>query len=39
MAKEELAKTGDSQNWLLTTEYALVVNNPDAHAKVQNAGA
>lgn len=39
MAKEELAKVGDSQNWLLTTEYALVVNNPDAHAKVQNAGA
>jgi hypothetical protein len=39
MAKQELAKTGDSQNWLLTTEYALVVQNPDAHAKVQNTDA
>ena len=39
MAKEELAKTGDSTKWLLTAEYALVVQNPDAHAKVQNVGA
>ncbi len=39
MSKEELAKTGDSTKWLLTAEYALVVQNPDAHAKVQNTGA
>jgi len=39
MAKEELAKTGDSTKWLLTAEYALVVQNPDAHAKIQNTGA
>lgn len=37
--KEELAKTGDSTKYLMTAEYCLVVNNPDAHAKVQNAGA
>ena len=34
----ELAKTGDSTKYLLTAEYALVVQNPDAHAKVQNTG-
>ncbi len=34
----ELAKTGDRTNWLLTAEYELVVQNPDAHAKVQNVG-
>ena len=39
LSKEELAKTGDSTKWLLTAEYALVVQNPDAHAKVQNVGA
>lgn len=39
MAKEELAKTGDSTKWLMTAEYAFVVMNPDAHAKVQNVGA
>jgi hypothetical protein len=39
MEKVELAKTGDSSKWLLTTEYALVVQNPDAHCKVQNTGA
>ena len=39
LSKEELAKTGDATNWLLTAEYALVVQNPDAHAKVQNTGA
>ena len=39
LSKEELAKTGDSTKWLLTAEYALVVQNPDAHAKVQNTGA
>jgi len=38
MAKEELAKTGDSSKWLLTAEYGLVVNNPDAHAKVSSVG-
>ena len=39
LSKEELAKTGDSTKYLLTAEYALVVQNPDAHAKVQNVGA
>jgi len=39
LSKEELAKTGDSTKYLLTAEYALVVQNPDAHAKVQNTGA
>jgi hypothetical protein len=38
LSKEELAKTGDSTKYLLTAEYALVVQNPDAHAKVQNVG-
>lgn len=39
ISKEELAKTGDSTKWLMTAEYCLVVQNPDAHAKVQNVGA
>lgn len=39
MEKTELAKTGDSTKWLMTVEYGLVVQNPDAHAKVQNTGA
>jgi len=39
LSKEELAKTGDSTKYLLTAEYALVVQNPDAHAKIQNVGA
>ncbi len=39
MSKEELAKTGDSTKGLLTAECALVIQNPDAHAKVQNVGA
>lgn len=39
ITKEELAKTGDSSKYLMTAEYALVVNNPDAHAKVQGVGA
>lgn len=39
MAQEELAKTGDSTKYLINCEYALVVNNPNAHAKVQNVGA
>ena len=38
LSKEELAKTGDSTKYLLTAEYALVVQNPDAHAKIQNVG-
>jgi hypothetical protein len=38
ITKEELAKTGDSTKYLMTAEYALVVNNPDAHAKVQGVG-
>lgn len=37
--KQEMAKTGDSEKWLLLTEYCLVVDNPDAHAKVQDVGA
>lgn len=39
MEKVELAKTGDSTKWQITTEYTLVVQNPDAHAKIQNVGA
>ena len=39
ITKEELAKTGDSTKYLMTAEYTLVVNNPDAHAKVQGVGA
>ena len=39
ITKEELAKTGDSTKYLMTAEYALVVNNPDAHAKVRGVGA
>ena len=38
MEKVELAKTGDSSSWLIQSEYALVVQNPDAHAKIQNTG-
>lgn len=37
--KEDLAKTGDSEKTMLLAEYTLVVNNPDAHAKVQGVGA
>lgn len=39
MRKEELAKTGDSTKWLVVTEYCLVVDNPDAHAKLASVGA
>jgi hypothetical protein len=39
MEKVELAKTGDATNYLIQTEYALVVQNPNAHAKVQSVGA
>jgi len=34
--KQELAKTGDATNILLNTEFCLVVQNPDAHAKIQD---
>ena len=37
--KEQLAKTGDSEKWMILSEYCLVVDNPDAHAKVQAVGA
>jgi hypothetical protein len=37
--KEQLAKTGDSEKWQLLAEYGLVVQNMDAHAKVQGVGA
>lgn len=36
--KTELAKTGDSENWMINAEYTLVVQNPDAHAKVATVG-
>lgn len=39
LAKEQMAKTGDYESWMLTAEYGLVVMNPDAHAKVQGVGA
>lgn len=37
--KEELAKTGDSTKTQILAEYALVVNNVNAHAKLQGVGA
>lgn len=37
--KEQLAKTGDSEKWQILAEYGLVIQNPDAHAKIQNTGA
>lgn len=37
--KMEMAMTGDSSKNLVLAEYALVVNNPNAHAKVQGCGA
>ena len=36
--KTPLAKTGDSERWLLTVEYALVCDNRDAHATVGGVG-
>lgn len=36
--KEQLAKTGDAEKWQILAEYGLVVQNPDAHSKVQNTG-
>jgi len=36
--KEKMAKTGDSERWLLTVEYALVCDSQDAHATVGGVG-
>lgn len=36
--KTPLAKTGDSERWLLTVEYALVCDSQDAHATVGGVG-
>lgn len=38
MKKTPMAKTGDSERHLLTVEYALVVNNRDAHASIGGCG-
>lgn len=32
--KEKIAKTGDSERWLLTTEFCMVIDCQDAHATV-----
>ena len=37
--KQELAQTGDSAKNMVLAEFSLVVNNPNAHAKVQGCGA
>lgn len=37
--KEKMAKTGDSERYLLTVEYALVCDNRDAHATIGGTGA
>lgn len=37
--KTQLAQTGDSEKHMLLGEFTLVVNNPNAHAKVQGCGA
>jgi hypothetical protein len=36
--KTPMAKTGDAERYLLTVEYALVVDNRDAHATVAGTG-
>lgn len=36
--KEKMAKTGDSERYLLTVEYALVCDNRDAHATIGGTG-
>jgi hypothetical protein len=36
--KTQMAKTGDSERWLLTVEYALVCDSQDAHATVGGVG-
>jgi hypothetical protein len=37
--KEELAKTGDGTKHQIVGEWTLVVQNPDAHAKIMGVGA
>lgn len=37
-SKDKLAKTGDSERFLIVAEATLVVTNPNAHAKVMNVG-
>lgn len=36
--KTQMAKTGDSERWLLTVEYALVCDNRQAHATIGGTG-
>lgn len=36
--KEKMAKTGDSERWLLTVEYCLVADSQDAHASIGGVG-
>ncbi len=36
--KTQMAKTGDSERWLMTVEYALVCDNRDAHASIGGTG-
>jgi hypothetical protein len=36
--KTELAKTGDSAKHQILVEFGLIVNNPDAHAKLMSVG-
>ena len=36
--KREMARTGDSERWQLTTEYCLVCDSQDAHATVGGVG-
>lgn len=38
MNKELLAKVGDSENYQIIVEWGVVVQNPNAHAKVQDVG-
>lgn len=38
MQKEKLAKVGDSENYQIVCEWTLVVQNSNAHAKVQDVG-
>ena len=37
--KKALAETGDSTKQMVLAEFSLVVNNPNAHAKVQGCGS
>jgi len=38
LQKVDLAKTGDSTKHQMLVEYGLIVNNPDAHAKLMSVG-